>query len=260
MTCIIPTPQDSSPSSSDEEIWTLPTGNSNKDKVILTNKSSSLVPKLRPLELSSTDTLDDIFEKASSADLIVSKLNSSDLNSTSTIYNNSRKASFAADDSVDTTSCSALSKVESEISRDSASIVKPKKKARKIKKAKKGRKVYDMPGQKKDPPSELSGGRIFYETLRSQIPESKMAEEYLLKFGLLPLEEATRLVEQQDKVKQKKVNTVKLKKGNSSRKRAARAQKKKGNKSRKKAKVSKKSKKELFVEDSSESSDSPIPI
>merc|ERR1719233_1696105 len=185
---------------------------------------------------------------------------SSGLNSTDTSNKNSRRASFAADDSFDTTSCSALSRVESEVSRDSTSIVKSKKKARKLKKAKKGKKVYDMPGQKKDPPSELSGGRIFYETLRSQIPESKMAEEYLLKFGLLPLEEATRLVEQQEKVKQKKVNSEKLKKGNSSRKRAVRAKKKKGNKSRKKAKVSKKSKKELFLEDSSESSDSPIPV
>merc|ERR1712087_1075313 len=235
--------------SSDEEIWTLPTVNSKKE-------SSPLVTKMRPLDLTSTDTLDDIFQKASSADLINSQLNSSDLNTTGTINNNSRRASFAADDSFDTTSYSALSKVESEISRDSTSIVEPKKRARKIKKAKKGKKVYDMPGQKKDPPSELSGGRIFYETLRTQMPESKMAEEYLLKFGLLPMEEATRLVEQQEKVKQKKVNSVKLKKGTSSRKRAARRQKKKGNKYRKKAKVSKKSKKELFLEDSSESSDS----
>jgi len=39
------------------------------------------------------------------------------------------------------------------------------------------KKGYVMPGQKKDTPGELDGGRIFYESLRKQNPKSKMAEE-----------------------------------------------------------------------------------
>jgi len=61
--------------------------------------------------------------------------------------------------------------------------------------SKRPKKVYEMPGQKKDKPDELNGARIFYESLREQIPDSQMAEEYLLKYGLLSLEEATVIVE-----------------------------------------------------------------
>jgi len=83
---------------------------------------------------------------------------------------------------------------------------KPKKKAkRKIapSKSSKSKKVYDMPGQKKDTPNELNGARIFYESLRQQNPKSQMAEEYLLKFGLLPYEEAAAIVKAQQKLKTK---------------------------------------------------------
>jgi len=97
---------------------------------------------------------------------------------------------------------------------DDEPISKPKKsKKKKEKKATKKRasnkkttkpkKKYDMPGQKKDTPNELNGARIFYETLREQIPESKMAEDWLLKYGLLPLEEAKAIVEAQQKSKGK---------------------------------------------------------
>lgn len=41
---------------------------------------------------------------------------------------------------------------------------------------KKEKKVYDLPGQKHDPPEERDALRIFYSTLREQIPESEMAE------------------------------------------------------------------------------------
>jgi len=79
----------------------------------------------------------------------------------------------------------------------SNSQVNSKKRSTKKKKAasKKPKKVYDMPGQKKDKPGELNGARIFYESLREQIPDSIMAEEYLLKYGLLSFEEATAIVE-----------------------------------------------------------------
>ncbi|KAJ0479009.1 hypothetical protein HanRHA438_Chr13g0577841 [Helianthus annuus] len=44
-----------------------------------------------------------------------------------------------------------------------------------VKKEKKERKVYDLPGQKRDPPEERDPLRIFYESLYSQIPTSEMA-------------------------------------------------------------------------------------
>ena len=37
---------------------------------------------------------------------------------------------------------------------------------------------------------ELEGLRIFYESLREQVPESAMAEKWLLEHGLLPEKEA----------------------------------------------------------------------
>jgi len=74
-----------------------------------------------------------------------------------------------------------------------------RKKKRSTKKKATNKKVYNMPGQKKDTPSELNGARIFYESLRKEIPHSKMAEGYLLKFGLLSYDEAEALVEEQSR-------------------------------------------------------------
>jgi len=84
-----------------------------------------------------------------------------------------------------------------------------KKKAKPTKRTKKPKKVYEMPGQKKDTPHELDGGRIFYESLRKQIPTSKMAEEYLLRHGLLPKEEAEKVVERMEEAKIKKSGSTK---------------------------------------------------
>jgi len=84
-----------------------------------------------------------------------------------------------------------------------ATATKTKGTTKKKTKSTKPKKVYDKPGQKKDTPGELNGARIFYETLREQIPESKMAEEWLLKYGLLPHEEAKAIVEAQQKSKGK---------------------------------------------------------
>jgi len=58
-------------------------------------------------------------------------------------------------------------------------------------------------GQKKPSPSELSGARIFYESLRKQNPKSNMAEAYLVKYGLLPKKEAERIVKKSMKLKEK---------------------------------------------------------
>jgi len=80
-------------------------------------------------------------------------------------------------------------------------------------KSSKTKKVYTMPGQKKDTPGELNGARIFYESLRQQNPKSNMAEEYLLKHGLLPYEEAAAIVKAQQKLKSK-TKSVTTKKSN----------------------------------------------
>jgi len=101
-------------------------------------------------------------------------------------------------------------------------------------KSSKSKKVYTMPGQKKDTPGELNGARIFYESLRQQNPKSKMAEEYLLKHGLLPYEEAAAIVKAQQKLKSK-TKSVTTKKSNVEKN----AKKTKGEKTKKVKKQSK---------------------
>ncbi|KAG5246487.1 nucleolin [Salix suchowensis] len=61
------------------------------------------------------------------------------------------------------------------------------------------RKVYDLPGQKRDPPEERDPLRIFYETLYEQIPESEMAQFWLMESGLLPVEMARKVHEKKQK-------------------------------------------------------------
>ncbi|XP_052886167.1 uncharacterized protein LOC108469635 isoform X1 [Gossypium arboreum] len=50
------------------------------------------------------------------------------------------------------------------------------KKAAAEKEVKREKKVYDLPGQKRDPPEERDPLRIFYETMYQQIPHSEMAQ------------------------------------------------------------------------------------
>jgi len=119
-------------------------------------------------------------------------------------------------------------------------IKQPKKKA--STKSSKSKKIYDMPGQKKDTPNELNGARIFYETLRQQKPKSKMAEEYLLKFGLLPYEEAAAIVEIQMKLKAKaKPVTKKRDVGQNMKMKKLKKSKKKANKKKRESNSSGKS-------------------
>jgi len=119
-----------------------------------------------------------------------------------------------------------------------------------------------MPGQKKDTPDELDGGRIFYETLKTQIPESEMATEWLLKFGLLPIEEATKIMEERERNKEKEKNKADASKRNSggSKKKASTVHRKKtskSKKSKKRAKVeTKEAKKKVFSIPSGDSGES----
>ncbi|KAG1354060.1 transcriptional regulator ATRX [Cocos nucifera] len=81
----------------------------------------------------------------------------------------------------------------------------------------KEKKVYDLPGQKHDPPEERDPLRIFYETLYQQVPDSEMAAFWMMEWGLLPLEEAKKFHEKKlKKAHQQKlrspVKTVSVKK------------------------------------------------
>ncbi|BFG17646.1 hypothetical protein CerSpe_039200 [Prunus speciosa] len=67
------------------------------------------------------------------------------------------------------------------------------------KREKKEKKVYDLPGQKRDPPDERDPLRIFYETLYEQVPKSEMAQFWLMECGLLSKEEAKRVFEKKQK-------------------------------------------------------------
>ena len=49
------------------------------------------------------------------------------------------------------------------------------------------------PGQKYPTPTPGFGDRVFYETLYRQRPESQMAQEWCLNYGVLHLEEAEKL-------------------------------------------------------------------
>ncbi|XVF73913.1 hypothetical protein PTKIN_Ptkin13bG0019100 [Pterospermum kingtungense] len=105
-----------------------------------------------------------------------------------------------------------ISKRSSSTKADKEKEVKKKKKKGEEKKAaaqkegKRERKVYDLPGQKRDPPEERDPLRIFYETMYKQIPHSEMAEFWMMESGLLPLAEAKKVFEK----KQKKIQKQKL--------------------------------------------------
>ncbi|KAF7829570.1 transcriptional regulator ATRX-like protein [Senna tora] len=61
------------------------------------------------------------------------------------------------------------------------------------------KKVYDLPGQKRDPPEEKDPLRIFYETLYNQVPKSEMAQLWMMESGLLPKELAMKVYEKKQK-------------------------------------------------------------
>ncbi|KAI3863608.1 hypothetical protein MKX03_031659 [Papaver bracteatum] len=61
------------------------------------------------------------------------------------------------------------------------------------------KKVYDLPGQKRDPPEERDPLRIFYESLYEQRPDSEMAALWMMECGLFPVDEAKKVYEQKNK-------------------------------------------------------------
>ncbi|CAI0435699.1 unnamed protein product [Linum tenue] len=69
---------------------------------------------------------------------------------------------------------------------------------------KKEKKVYSLPGQKRDPPEERDPLRIFYETLYKQIPNSEMAQVWMMESGLLPKDKAQKVLDMKLKKKNQK--------------------------------------------------------
>ncbi|KAK3023790.1 hypothetical protein RJ639_043406 [Escallonia herrerae] len=65
---------------------------------------------------------------------------------------------------------------------------------------KKEKKVYDLPGQKRDAPDERDPLRIFYETLYKQMPNSDMAAFWMMESGLLSKEVAKKVYEKKLKI------------------------------------------------------------
>ncbi|GJP61006.1 hypothetical protein CLOP_g9510 [Closterium sp. NIES-67] len=61
-------------------------------------------------------------------------------------------------------------------------------------KPKKERAVFDLPGQLREAPEENEPLRIFYESLYNQIPESEMAQIWMMEHGLLDEDEARRVL------------------------------------------------------------------
>ncbi|EPS64253.1 hypothetical protein M569_10528, partial [Genlisea aurea] len=76
---------------------------------------------------------------------------------------------------------------------------KKKKKAEPTSRKRKEKVVYDLPGQKRQPPEERDPLRIFYESLYEQSPESEMAAIWMMESGLLPLEKAKEVLERKQK-------------------------------------------------------------
>ena len=52
----------------------------------------------------------------------------------------------------------------------------------------------NKPGQTEPTPTPGDGDRVFYETLLHQRPDSMMAQEWCVKYGVLPAPEAERLL------------------------------------------------------------------
>ncbi|KAH7433330.1 hypothetical protein KP509_07G064100 [Ceratopteris richardii] len=76
----------------------------------------------------------------------------------------------------------------------------PSKQSSKADTDKKGKKVYELPGQKHDPPEERDPLRIFYESLYRQNPKSEMAQIWMMEHGLLSPEAAKKALERKKKI------------------------------------------------------------
>ncbi|CAI5525360.1 unnamed protein product [Closterium sp. Naga37s-1] len=61
-------------------------------------------------------------------------------------------------------------------------------------KPKKEKVVFDLPGQLREAPEENEPLRIFYESLYNQLPDSEMAQIWMMEHGLLDEDEARRVL------------------------------------------------------------------
>ncbi|RZC66660.1 hypothetical protein C5167_010349 [Papaver somniferum] len=91
-----------------------------------------------------------------------------------------------------------VTKTTEEKRRKKSTVVTDEKKKKRIV-VKTEKKVYDFPGQKRDPPEERDPSRIFYESLYEQRPDSEMAKLWMMECGLLPVDEAKQVFEQKHK-------------------------------------------------------------
>lgn len=92
----------------------------------------------------------------------------------------------------------SVTKTTEEKRRKKSTVVTDEKKKKRIV-VKTEKKVYDLPGQKRDPPEERDPSRIFYESLYEQRPDSEMAKLWMMECGLLPVDEAKKVFEQKHK-------------------------------------------------------------
>ena len=118
------------------------------------------------------------------------------------------------------------------------------------------RKVYDLAGQKRDSPDATDSLRKFYLSLRSQKPESDMAEVWLMEHGLLPEEEQKKAYKIMMSRKQSGKSVSAAKRPASAKPRATPPAKKSKSKSEEKAPPAKKGKAALVDDDSDD--DAPL--
>eukprot|EP00607_Mallomonas_marina_P007717 CAMPEP_0182416860 /NCGR_PEP_ID=MMETSP1167-20130531/1244_1 /TAXON_ID=2988 /ORGANISM="Mallomonas Sp, Strain CCMP3275" /LENGTH=135 /DNA_ID=CAMNT_0024589989 /DNA_START=100 /DNA_END=504 /DNA_ORIENTATION=+ len=76
--------------------------------------------------------------------------------------------------------------------------------------------LLTKPAQKFPTPSPGNGDRVFYETLLKQRPDSEMAQDWCLAYGILSITEATVLQQKINKRKQTKQSPAKAKPAQSS--------------------------------------------
>ncbi|KAK4782043.1 hypothetical protein SAY86_016145 [Trapa natans] len=106
------------------------------------------------------------------------------------------------DDDVPISKKASTAKKEKEVNKKKKVKEEPKRKTAKqsvVNGKKREKKVYDLPGQKRDPPEERDPLRIFYESLYKQLPKSEMAQFWMMESGLLPKEEAKKIFEKKQR-------------------------------------------------------------
>ncbi|KAK4751366.1 hypothetical protein SAY87_004848 [Trapa incisa] len=106
------------------------------------------------------------------------------------------------DDDVPISKKASTAKKEKEVNKKKKVKEEPKRKTTKqsvVNGKKREKKVYDLPGQKRDPPEERDPLRIFYESLYKQLPKSEMAQFWMMESGLLPKEEAKKIFEKKQR-------------------------------------------------------------